>query len=368
MSDSYFSESYHDARRRFRAAADEAGASLHAYPIEVEGEEDLTIDVAVLGDDDLPTVLTSIGIHGVEGFFGSAVQLALLDRWKNTKGQGSVRHVLLHGINPFGFLRLRRFNEDNVDLNRNFCDDGEGYSGAPDAYVKLNGFLNPASPPSRWEPFEIKAIGNILRSGYHTLKQAVAGGQYQYPQGLFFGGHSRCQSTQVICENCDQWIGQSKQIMHLDFHSGLGRNGAYKLLLAESADSEHFSWYTEQFGADHVEPLDTPEGTAYKVSGLMGDWLQRHFASREYRFMGAEVGTYGAIRILKALRAENRAHHYCEPDSEIYKLTKAELLECFCPSDPSWQARVVRSGLAIIDRAADAIRGVPLNSPWSFNE
>ena len=38
----------------------------------------------------------------------------------------------IHALNPFGFAWLRRVNEDNVDLNRNFQD-----------------FLSPAFPPSQ---------------------------------------------------------------------------------------------------------------------------------------------------------------------------------------------------------------------------
>ncbi len=29
---------------------------------------------------------------------------------------------MLHAVNPYGFSHLRRVNEDNVDLNRNFRD------------------------------------------------------------------------------------------------------------------------------------------------------------------------------------------------------------------------------------------------------
>ena len=31
--------------------------------------------------------------------------------------------VLVHALNPFGFAWRRRWNENNVDLNRNFLDD-----------------------------------------------------------------------------------------------------------------------------------------------------------------------------------------------------------------------------------------------------
>ena len=76
-----FSPDYSTARDRFRQAASRLGWLLEAHPIEAAGPggEELTIDVASSSTGDPERVLVvSSGIHGVEGFFGSAVQLALL--------------------------------------------------------------------------------------------------------------------------------------------------------------------------------------------------------------------------------------------------------------------------------------------------
>ncbi len=355
MSEQYFSESYSEARRRFRDAAASLGADLHAHPIDAGADDALTIDVAVLGGDQAPAIVTSSGVHGVEGFFGSAVQLALLDRLARARDRPDVRYVLIHGINPLGFSELRRFNEDNVDLNRNFLNDPGEYRGAPPGYAPLNGFLNPKSPPSRFEPFRLKAVWNIWRAGLQALKEAVAGGQYDYPRGLFFGGGGPCASTRIVQEHCDAWLGASRRVVHIDFHSGLGAFGAYKLLLNQSADAEDTSWYGDVFGAEHVEPHDKRGGTAYPVTGLFGDWIQSHFGDRDYRFAVAEFGTYGVIRVLGAIRAENRAHHYGARGSARTRRAKRELLECFCPEDLGWRRRVVDSGLEIIDRGTRAV-------------
>jgi len=356
MNESHFSPTYAEARRRFIDAAQAINAKVISYPIDAESQDQLAIDVAILGVDEASTVMISSGVHGVEGYFGSAVQHALLD-WL---GQGhvdpNIRYVLIHGVNPFGFSHIRRVNEDNVDLNRNFLVDAKDYKGSPDGYSSLNGFLNPDSTPSRFEPFRLKALWNIWRYGLQALKQSVAGGQYEYPRGLFFGGNGPCKSTQTVFENCDTWVGQSKKIIHIDFHSGLGPFGTYKILLAEGADSENFTWYTEAFGVDSVEPLDMPEGTAYKISGLFGEWMQNYYNSREYRFVGAEFGTYDIIRVLGAIRAENRAHHYSAENSKIYEAAKSELLECFCPKDTSWRNIVIESGLNIISQGILALK------------
>ena len=355
MSDFYFSKTYSEARRRFTDAAATVGADVDSYKVDAESQDELAIDVAVLGAENDPAVVVSSGVHGVEGFFGSAVQLALLERLSQANSRRNIRYVLIHSVNPFGFSRLRRFNEDNVDLNRNFLTSADDYAGAPYGYAGLNGFLNPESPPSRFEPFKLKAIWHIRRKGLQALKEAVAGGQYEYPRGLFFGGKGPCKSTQLVQENCDSWLGSSQKIVHIDFHSGLGPFGTYKLLLSESSDSEYYSWYTETFGAECVEPLSEPDGTAYTVSGPFVGWMQSHFSARDYRLVGAEFGTYDVIRVLGAIRAENRAHHYGSERSPLYQWAKKELLECFCPNAPSWRHQVVESGLGIIGQGTQAL-------------
>ena len=82
---------------------------------------------------------------------------------------------------------LRRFNENNVDLNRNFLPPGVPYEGAPPGYDQLDSFLNPPTPPS-WDFYYARAGWLVLRHGMSALKQAIARGQYEYPKGLFYGG------------------------------------------------------------------------------------------------------------------------------------------------------------------------------------
>ena len=124
----YFSDGYSSARARFRAAALGANATLHTLTLPTG--KDLTIDVAVLSSGteahDPPTLVHLSGTHGVEAYAGSAVQLALLERLSRERSaRRGARVVLAHAVNPFGFRCGRRFNEDNIDLNRNLLDDAD---------------------------------------------------------------------------------------------------------------------------------------------------------------------------------------------------------------------------------------------------
>ncbi len=173
-----FSENYAACRHRFCDAAQQNGWHCESHPIDAIGPDGATLafDVAVSpAPDTRKTIVVSSGVHGVEGFFGSAVQLALLNRW--SAEQSSVKFVFLHGLNPYGFAWLRRFDQNNVDPNRNFLLPGELFAGAPPGYASLDSFLNPCRPPSRWEPFLLKAMLLIAWYGKRTVlrrRKAVA--------------------------------------------------------------------------------------------------------------------------------------------------------------------------------------------------
>lgn len=345
----FFSNSYAEARRRFRQAAQSSGAALDRYSI---GDSDHTIDVATLGSSAAEHVLLiSSGVHGVEGFPGSAIQLAWLEQTDHSKMPPNLRVVLVHAINPFGFANLRRCNEDNVDLNRNFHDESSHYRGSPERYAEFESLLNPRRPVRGWDTFRISAVGAVLRYGLPALKATIAGGQYDYPEGLFFGGHGPCASTRVIQSQVSSWIGQAGSVLHVDLHTGLGRFSDCQLLLVQNQQDPDFPWYQTVYGADRIEPLAGADGIAYSAAGLMGAWLRRKYADRCYRFVTAEFGTYYPLRVLAAMRRENQAHFYNDPADRRCQRAKQELLECFCPRNQRWREQVVQTGLQVINES-----------------
>ncbi|WP_339385071.1 DUF2817 domain-containing protein [Calothrix sp. FACHB-168] len=349
-----FSPDYKTARNRFRAAALALGCGLEAYSIEETGPdgEELTIDVAILGNPKAQkVVVVSSGLHGVEGFFGSAVQCALMEeRLKNWKPPGDLALLLLHALNPYGFAWLRRWNEDNVDLNRNFLLPGEEYRGSPQMYGDLNAFFNPTSPPSRFEPFLLKAIALIFRYGINSLTKTLPVGQYDFPQGLFFGGHAPAKTYRILDANLSRWMGEAKDVIHIDLHTGLGQKATYKLFIEDPPESKSTQWLTEKFGANYIEPYQTRK-VAYKFRGGLGNWCQAKLPQSNYKYLTAEFGTYSVIQVVEALRAENRAHFFAPANHPCREWTSQRLKEVFVPGDKVWRDTVVAQGLDLVERA-----------------
>lgn len=353
----YYSSSYKEAKERFLKAAKDLNSQIYTYQPETLAQPDLTIDVSITGDRSKPVLVVSSGVHGVEGFFGSAVQLAWLEGMKRKGVDKDICTIFIHAVNPFGFANIRRVNEENVDLNRNFLPENQCYRGAPDSYKDLNEFLNPEVPPGNMDLFFVKVLGNILKhGGLQSLKNAVAGGQYEFPKGIFYGGAAACESTNIIKENCSLWFGETKKLVHIDLHTGLGRSGAYKILLAEPEKSPNKKWYAKTFGKKKVEFLASGKGTAYKASGIMGEWLQNYFQHVDYRFAAAEFGTYPVVKMLKVMRRENSFFHYGEKNTDAYKKAVEDLKECFFPASNEWRRKSLHSGLEIINQAVEALK------------
>lgn len=354
---SCFSPDYVAARARFRSGALALGAQLTSHGIDQTGPdgEELTIDMAVLGEPGFDrAVVVSSGIHGIEGFVGSAIQAAILeDRLPSARPPGRIGVVMLHALNPYGFAFLRRVNEDNVDLNRNFLLPGEAYSGAPDGYAALDGMLNPTTPPTTLEPFLLKAVLQIARHGLPALKNAVAGGQYDFPKGVFFGGHGPSRTQTLLGEIMPPVVGKLNRVYHIDFHSGLGKPATYKLLVDHEGGSPGAEALIARFG-DDVQPWEK-SGVSYAIRGGLGTWCKHKFGGDRYDVLAAEFGTVSILKVISGTRTENRAHHWGGPDHPWTARAKEEFRDIFAPRDRDWRDRVVASGVRIFDQAVAAL-------------
>jgi hypothetical protein len=339
----FFSSDYFAARNRFREMVSAAGGRLEVIAIDAKGPqaEDLGIDVGWFGAANPSHVLLhSSGLHGVEGFAGSAIQLQFLNELPSVPRDTAF--VIVHILNPYGMAWLRRCNENNVDLNRNFLTDG-AYGGAPAAYARLDRFLNPPSPP-RFDFFTLKATLLILRYGMPALRQAVVGGQYAYPKGLFFGGHRLEQGPARYKSFLSERLVSANRIVAIDVHTGLGKYGEDTLL----AEEEDYDKLRAMFG-ERVAPSTPEESPAYRAQGVLSNVISQAVPKAEIFAITQEFGTYSPTKVLHALREENRWHHY--GSVALDHPTKRILKKTFYPDDENWQVRVLQRGKELLEQA-----------------
>jgi len=361
MDTALFSPDYVTARTRFCSAAQQCGAILKSYLINQAGPhgEPLSIDVAIADEGDASRcLLLSSGMHGVEGYFGSAVQLGMLTRWaKNPDTRPRHRWVMIHAINPYGMAWHRRFNEDNVDLNRNFLLEGEVFEGAPDGYERFYTLLNPARRLSSWEPLKLKFALAAIRYGHRRIQSAVSSGQYDHPKGLFFGGRGPARSHQIFLEQFTGWLGDAGDVMHIDFHSGLGRHATYQMLIDHSVNQDQLHWLNRTFGRNAVCAVG-PGSVSSVLRGSFGIWGHQQAGARNYIYSAAEFGTCSILEVVAALRTENQCTHWEQPGSVATRQARARVLEAFCPASLSWRRRVAGLGMHVVEQALEGLRSV----------
>ncbi len=201
------------------------------------------------------------------------------------------------------------------------------------------------------------AIGAILALGLAQLRKTIPVGQYEYPEGLFFGGTQAERTTQYLREALPRWVCQARRIIHIDLHTGLGQRRQYKLFVGDEENSEPARHAARWFGGENVEAWGG--GTAYRARGLMATHFASVFGDRRYLCVTAEFGTYSATPVLRALRAEHQAHRFSRPGSADYEWAKRQVMEAFCPMSPSWRESAVAQGLAIVKRAIEVY-----NAKW----
>ena len=277
----YFSSDYATAQSRFRLATQQAGGRLSSLALAPAGPggEDLTIDIAWFGAPaPQRAFIHSSGVHGVEAFAGSAIQIRwLVEGSRELPRDAAI--ILVHVLNPYGMAWLRRVNEHNVDLNRNFLGANDAYAGALGGYAALDAFLNPTSPPE-FELFYVRACWLILRHGMGTLRQTVAGGQYVNPQGLFFGGTALEDGPRAVGRYVEDRLSGVERLVVVDVHTGLGPFGEDTILVDADEDRQMFTRMRDAFG-DRVTPVDPGRGPAYRVKGSYDAMYARMFPAAD---------------------------------------------------------------------------------------
>jgi len=349
----YFSVDYVEARRNFLAAAHEAGAHIECFQNPNSGPSDahLFTDVALLGPSDAENVLVLMsGTHGVEGFAGSGVQVGLLREGIAERLRPNTRLVMIHALNPYGFANLRRFNEDNVDLNRNFVDHSSPYPENIE-YDQLAQVIAPRSFSALANHFAmLRIFWYRLRHGSLRLQRAVTQGQYSFPQGLFYGGRFAVWSNRKLHEIAERFLVQATRVVILDVHTGLGPYGYGELILSDAEGDPAFQRAVTWWGEERVKSTISGESVSTQLSGSIKLAFTRMLPDAEVTAAGLEFGTLPSMDVFKALRAENWLHHHGGKSSSAAEKLKQQLLLAFYPDDDLWKRKVWEQGRLVVEQ------------------
>jgi len=364
--DQFFSRSYAEARQAFLSAANRAGAAVESFqnPYSMKANVPLLTDVATLGPVDAKNALVLIsGTHGVEGFAGSAIQVGLLRSGISGWPKPNVQIVMIHAFNPFGFAMLRRSNEDNVDLNRNFIDHSGTYPENLE-YAKLSKAI---APSVMSVPANVLALLRILVywlcHGRARLQQAVTHGQYTHPRGLFFGGRHAVWSNRILHEIAGRYLSGAKRVISIDVHTGLGPYGYGEVILNDAEEAPAYQRALTWWGRERVRSTVSGKSVSAHLSGTINLAFAKMLPETEVTAVGLEFGTLPGLKVLRVMRAENWLHHYADQDHAEAAKIKEQLLRAFYPDDELWKQKVWEQGQLVIEQTLSTIDGPDVLSP-----
>lgn len=346
----HFAQTYGEARGKFLAAASAAGLAVqsHAHPLPGVDGEPLALDVVRDGPDDARAVLLlSSACHGVEGFCGSGVQVALLQdaALRQSAHAAGVALLYLHGLNPHGFSWWRRTTEDNVDLNRNFHDFSQPLPANP-AYDALASLIVPATWPPAAEVDQALAAW-VGQHGMAAWQAAVTGGQHRHPDGLFYGGTGPTWSQHTLRTVLRQQGQHCARLGWIDFHTGLGPNGVGERILATREDPAALARARAWWG-EPITSIYDGSSTSSRLTGMM--WLAAYeeCPQAEFTSIALEFGTQPVDQVLQALRADQWLQNQTEAGTAVdpaqRQAIKRQLRDAFYTDTPGWQQQVLDQG------------------------
>jgi hypothetical protein len=355
-----FSQSYAEARDKFIAATRVRGLGVetHVHPLPGRDGEMLAMDVARDGPRNAKALLVvSSACHGVEGFCGSGVQVALLHdaAWHDAAEAAGVAVLYIHGLNPYGFSWWRRTTHENVDLNRNFRDFA-GTIPRNTAYDEIAALLVPETWPAD-AATAAAAARFIAERGDKAWQAAISSGQYHHPDGLFYGGDAPTWSQQTLRQVLRDHGSRCERLAWIDLHTGLGPNGHGERIFACRDDAAAYARAKAWWG--DVTSIYDGSSTSALLTGMM--WLAAYeeCPQAEYTGLALEYGTQPNLAVMDALRADQWLERHPDVDDARRKAIKQQMRDAFYTDTDAWKERIVAQAA---DAAYGAVRGLAATS------
>ena len=355
-----FSPTYAQARQKFLSGCMAAGlrAQAHVHPLQGREGEALAMDVALDGSPDARHLLVlSSACHGMEGHCGSGVQVFALhdEEWRAKAREAGVAVLYVHALNPHGFSHGRRVTHENVDLNRNFLDFAQPLP-VNAAYAQLHELLLPRTwPPTSENQAAIDAW--IAAHGIKAYQAAVTAGQYQFPDGLFFGGQAPSWSNTTFRKVLREHAVRAQKLAWIDLHTGLGPNGHGERIFACRDDKAAYARANDWWGGEHaVTSFYDGSSTSALLNGLLCNSVYEECPQAEFTAIALEYGTLPMLEVTTALRADHWMHkHPGRATPEQAGAIRQQMREAFYTDTDAWKGQIISQARQAMFQAVDGL-------------
>ena len=348
-----FYNSYEQIRAHLQDLTGELGVEIVSHP--VNESDGLYIDSFYLPSESEKRnlIVLTTGVHGMEGYIGSVMLDVFFQEVYPTLDTQHTGVLVVANVNPYGMKYYRRYNESNVDLNRNFILDWETFDlSSNKEYPKVDTFLQPEGKMGNalWHEagFYLSLGKTAITDGAGTISDALLTGQYEYPQGVYYGGTGDEASTIYLKDVFSRCLdSEYENIVHIDIHSGYGPR--YNMVIFNSVyETMTEAQSREAFGYDYIIAHDSE--SFYATTGDTTDFFyrlaQHKDAQAELFSTCFEFGTIGdaffdTILSLKYTVDENRNHWYPTDNPITAQVVRENYMELFYPTETAWREKTV---------------------------
>ena len=351
-SDSFYT-TYDEIRAHLQELTADLGVELSSHAI--DENDGLYIDSFYLpaAEDQTNLIVLTTGVHGIEGYIGATMLDVFFNEVYSTLDSADTGVLVVANVNPYGMKYYRRYNENNVDLNRNFILDWDSFDlSSNKEYPKVDTFLGPTGKIGNglWHEvgFYLSLGKTAITDGADTISDALLTGQYEYPQGVYYGGMGDEASTVYLKDVFSRCLDSDyENIVHIDLHSGYGPR--YNMVIFNSVyETMNEAESQAAFGYDHVIAYDSE--SFYATTGDTTDFFYRladqKQADAELYSTCFEFGTIGdaffdTILSLKYTIDENRNHWYPTDNTTTAEIIRQNYLELYYPTETAWRENTV---------------------------
>ena len=358
-----YSEVFYDEYDDVRAHLSDTASSLktRGYNVElssyaIDESDDLYIDSIYIPATEKQTnlIVITTGVHGIEGYIGSVMlDVFWTEIYESEINKANTGVLVVANVNPYGMKYHRRYNENNVDLNRNFILDWESFDTTVNKdYPKVDTFLGPDDTMGNIVGHELSFYGSMIKEliedGADTISNALLGGQYEYAEGVYYGGNGDEASTAYLKDVFKQTLESDyENIVHIDVHSGYGPR--YNMVIFNSVfETMTEAESVELFGYDYIIANDSED--FYATTGDTTDFyyrLKEKLGTDNTLFSTCfEFGTIGdsfldSIISMKYTVEENQNHWNPSDNETTNKIIKERYQELFYPTEKDWREKTI---------------------------
>ena len=223
--------------------------------------------------------------------------------------------------------------------------------------------IQPLLLPNEWPPSQANqdAIARYLAThGLPAWQFAMTSGQYEFPDGLFFGGTRPTWSNQALREVLRTHGRRAGRIGWIDIHTGLGPSGVGERIYAgpdNKTDVARARQWWDGGGTTPVTSIYDGSSTSAFLTGLMWSALPQECPQAQYTGIALEFGTVPLPETLQALRAEQWLQLHPEAPQSLAAGIKRQFKAAFHTETTEWTTQVLRQAHEAIWQAADGLNG-----------